>query len=136
MEYTKKHKGLIAKLFKKAGMVKEAKFVLSRDEYKYEISKAMRDAAGKTKISIGANPALLDAARRYETRDCAIFKECPLPHCEGGIWCDIYNLGGSHGRIGDAYRHLGDSANSVPLKKRRKIMLEILEYKRRHKRAK
>lgn len=136
MEYTKKHKGLIAKLFKKAGMVEEAKFVLSRDEYKYEISKAMRDAAGKTKISIGANPALLDAARRYETRDCAIFKECPLPHCEGGVWCDIYNLGGSHGRIGDAYRHLGDSANSVPLKKRRKIMLEILEYKRRHKRAK
>ena len=89
----------------------------------------MRDAAGIAKVGIGANPALLDAARRYETRDCAIFKECFLPHCEGGVWCDIYNLGGSHGRIGDAYRHLADSASAVPLKKRRKIMFEILEHK-------
>lgn len=129
MKYTKKHKNLIAKLFKKAGMIKDAEVVLSCDEYKYEISKAMRDAAGKMKTGIGANPALLDAARRYETRDCAIFKECPLSHCEGGVWCDIHNLGGSHGRIGDAYRHLADSAGAVPLKKRRKIMFEILERK-------
>ena len=129
MEYTKKHKNLIAKLLKKAGMVKEAKFVLSCDEYKCEISEAMRNAAKKTNTGIGANPALLDAARRYETRDCAIFKECSLPHCEGGVCCDIYNLGGSHGRIGNAYRHLADRANFVPFKKRRKIMFEILEHK-------
>ena len=83
-EIHKKHKNLIAKLFKKAGMVKDAEHVLSCDEYKYEISKAMRDAAGKMKTGIGANPELLDAARRYETRDCAIFKECSLSHCEGG----------------------------------------------------
>ena len=113
MEYTKKHKNLIAKLLKKAGMIEEAKFVLSCDEYKYEISEAMRDAVKKTKTGIGANLALLDAARRYETRDCAIFKECSLPHCEGGVWCDIYNLGGSHGRIGNAYRHLADHVNFV-----------------------
>jgi len=67
MEYTKKHKNLIAKLLKKAGMIEEAKFILSCDEYKCEISKAMRDSTKKTKTSIGANPALLDAARRYET---------------------------------------------------------------------
>ena len=128
MEYTKKHKTLIAKLLKKAGMIEEAKFVLSCDEYKCEISEAMRDAARKTKTCIGVNPALLDAARRYETRG-AIFKECSLSHCEGRVWCDIYNLGGSHGRIGNAYRHLADHANFVPFKKRRKIMFEILEYK-------
>jgi len=129
MKYAKKHRDLIAKLFKKAGMAEEAKFILYCDEYKYEISKAMRDAAGKANIGIGANPTLLDAARRYETRDCAIFKECPLSHCEGGVWCDIYNLGGSHGRIGDAYRHLGSYAGEVPIKTRRKIMFEILERK-------
>ena len=129
MKYTKKHKNLIAKLFKKAGMIKDAEFVLSFDEYKYEISKAMRDAAGKMKTGIGANPELLDAARRYETRDCAIFKECPLSHCEGGVWCDIYNLGGSHGSIGFAYRHLGSYAGEIPIKTRRKIMLEILARK-------
>ncbi|MBU4304399.1 MAG: hypothetical protein KJ893_02050 [Candidatus Omnitrophica bacterium] len=133
MNYTKKHKDLIAKLFKKVGMLKEAKIVLSCDEYKYDIGKAMRDAAGKMKTGIGANPALLDAARRYETRECAIFKECTLPHCEGGVWCDIYNLGGSHGCIGTAYRHLGKSAYDVPLSKRRKIMLEMLEYKTKNK---
>ena len=76
-------------------MIEEAKFVLSCDEYKYEISEAMRDAAKKAKTGIGANLALLDAARRYETR----------------VWCDIYNLGGSHGRIGNAYRHLADHVN-------------------------
>lgn len=74
MDYTKKHKDLIAKLFKKVGMLKEAKIVLSCDEYKYDIGKAMRDAVSKTKTGIGANPALLDAARRYETRECAILR--------------------------------------------------------------
>jgi len=113
MEYTKKHKNLIAKLLKKAGMIEEAKFVLSCDEYKCEISEAMRDAARETKTGIGTNLALLDAARRYETRDCAIFKECSLPHCEGRVWCDIYNLGESHGRIGNAYCHLADHVNFV-----------------------
>lgn len=91
----------------------------------------MRDAAKKANIPIGSTPLLLDAARRYENRDCAIFKECILPHCEGGVWCDIYNLGGSHGQIGFAYRHLGKSAHDVPLKKRRKLMLEMLEYETR-----
>ena len=41
MEYTKKHKNLIAKLFKKAGMLKEANTVLSCDDYKLEIAQAM-----------------------------------------------------------------------------------------------
>ncbi|OGW79197.1 MAG: hypothetical protein A3G33_10970 [Omnitrophica bacterium RIFCSPLOWO2_12_FULL_44_17] len=133
MEYTRKHKNLIAKLFKKAGMLKEAKVILSCDDYKHEIASAMRNAASKAKVGIGAKPALLDAARRYETRECAIFKECTLPHCEGGAWCDIYNLGGSHGYIGSRYRHMGKSAFDVPLRKRRKLMLEMLEYKTRNK---
>ncbi len=87
----------------------------------------MRKAADKLNIGIGASPALLDAARRYETRDCAIFAECSLRRCEGGVWCNIYNLGGSHGSIGDAYRHLGESLYDIPLKKRRAIMFEILK---------
>ena len=66
MKYTKKHKNLIAGLFKKAGMLKEAKTVLSCDDYKHEIASAMRDAAQKLRIPV--SPALLDAARRYETR--------------------------------------------------------------------
>ena len=114
-------------------MTKEAETVLSCDEYKYEISSAIRDAASKANIGIGGNPELLDAARRYETRDCAIFKECSLQRCEGGVWCEIYNLGGSHGQIGDAYRHLGKRASDVPLQKRRKLMLEMLEQKIAHK---
>ncbi len=133
MEYTKKHKNLIAKLFKKAGMLEEAKTVLSCDDYKHEIANAMRDAVQKTKTPIGGNPALLDAARRYENRDCAIFKECTLRHCEGGVWCSIYNLGGSHGRIGSAYSHLGKSVTDIPLQKRRKLMLEMLEYNEKQK---
>lgn len=136
MEYNLKHKNLIAKLFKKAGMLEEAKIVLSRDDYKCEIASAMRDAASKANVPIGATPALLDAARRYENRNCAIFKECTLSHCEGGVWCDIYNLGGSHGRIGDAFRYLGKSAYDVPLPKRRKLMLEMLDAKKRRNRAK
>jgi hypothetical protein len=133
MEYTKKHKNLIAKLFKKAGMLEEANTILACDKYKYEIANAMRDAARKADVPIGATPDLLDAARRYENRDCAIFKECTLSRCEGGVWCDIQNLGGSHGRIGDAFRYLGKSAVDIPLRKRRKLMLEMLEYKTRHK---
>lgn len=101
MEYTKKHKNLIANLFKKGTMLEEAKIILSQDEYKHEIANAMRDAAKKAGVPIGATPALLDAARRYETRNCPIFKECTLPRCEEGVWCSIYNLGGSHGCTGD-----------------------------------
>ena len=133
MEYTKKHKNLIANLFKKATMLEEAKIILSQDEYKHEIANAMRDAAKKAGVPIGATPALLDAARRYETRNCPIFKECTLPRCEGGVWCSIYNLGGSHGCTGDQYRHLGKNSVLVPVRKRRKIMLEMLEYKTRQK---
>lgn len=128
MEYTQKHKNLIANLFKKAGMLKEAKIILIRDKYKLEIAMAMRDAARIAGVGIGAKPALLDAARRYETRHCPIFSECSLPHCEGGVWCEINNLGGSHGRIGFEYRQLGE-IHEIPLKTRRKIMLEILERK-------
>jgi hypothetical protein len=133
MEYTKKHKNLIANLFKKADMLEEAKIILSQDKYKHEIANAMRDAAKRANVPIGATPALLDAARRYENRNCPIFKECTLPHCEGGVWCSIYNLGGSHGRTGDQYTHLGKHSVLVPVRKRRKIMLEMLEYKTRHK---
>ena len=113
MKYTKKHQNLIAKLFKKAGMMKEAKTILSCDDYNSDLALAMRDAARKANVPIGATPELLDAARRYENRDCAISKECTLLHCEGGLWCDIHNLGGSHGQIGDAFRHLGESAADV-----------------------
>ncbi|MBU4343035.1 MAG: hypothetical protein KKG21_03395 [Candidatus Omnitrophica bacterium] len=42
MEYAKKHKNLIANLFKKAGMLKETKIILTCDEYKPEIAMAMR----------------------------------------------------------------------------------------------
>ena len=131
MEYTKKHKSLMAGLFRKAGMLEEAKRVLSCDDYKPEIANAMRDAAKKARIPIGSTPALLDAARRYENRDCVIFKECTLRHCEGGVWCSIYNLGGSHGQIGSAYSHLGKTVADIPLRKRRKLMLEMLEYRTR-----
>ena len=134
MEYTKKHKNLIARLFKKARMLEEAKTVLSCDDYKYEIANAMREAAQKSKTPIGANPALLDAARRYENRDCVIFKECTLRHCEGGVWCSIYNLGGSHGQIGSAYSHLGKTVADIPLRKRRKLMLDMLDRKTRQRR--
>jgi|GEM_PF-2097926 len=136
MEYTKKHKNLIAKLFTKAEMLEDARIVLSCDDYKHDIANAMRDAATKANVPIGATPALLDAARRYENRDCAIFKECTLPHCEGGVWCHIYNLGGSHGRIGDAFSHLGRSVFDVPLRERHKLMLEMLRNKTLHKPAK
>ena len=56
MKYIKKHKNLIAKLFKKADMLKEAKIVLSHDGYKPEIGLAMRKAAEK--LGVGATPAL------------------------------------------------------------------------------
>ncbi len=117
MEYTKKNKNLIARLFKKAGMIDEAEGVLSCDEFNHEIASAMRDAARIAKVGIGTDPEMLDAARRYETRHCAIFKECTMPHCEGAVWCKIYNLGGSHGYTGDAYRHLGNRASNVLMSK-------------------
>lgn len=129
MNYTKKHRNLIARLFKKAGMLGEAKIVLSCDDYRYEIANAMREAAQKTKTPIGADLELLDAARRYENRHCAIFKECTLRHCEGGVWCSIFNLGGSHGQIGSAYSYLGKTPADIPLRKRRELMLDMLEDK-------
>ena len=129
MKYLKKHKNLIARLLKKAGMPKEAEIVLSRDKYKPEIGRAIRDAAGILKVGIPGNPALLDAARRYETRHCPIFADCPLPQCEGAVWCDVYNLGGSHGSVGSAYGYLGNRVVDVPIKRRREIMFEILKHK-------
>ena len=110
MEYTMKHRKLIADLFKRAYMMKEAKTILTSDKFDWKTAWATREAAGRLKIGIASRPDLLDAVRRYENRDCAIFKECPLRHCEGGVWCDIHNLGGSHGQIGFTYRHLAASA--------------------------
>lgn len=132
MEYTKKHQNLIARFFKKVGMIDEANVVLSFDEYKCEIAVAMRNASTKSNIPL-STPALLDAVRRYETRHCPIFKECTLSHCKGSILCNIYNLGGSYGHPSEQYRHLSKRSMDVPIKKRRKIMLEMLEYQTRHK---
>ena len=129
MEYTMKHRKLIADFFKKAGMMAEAETILSSEKFNCEVAWAIREAATRLNIGVGSKPALLDAARRYENRDCAIFKECPLKRCEGGVWCDIHNLGGSHGRIGFAYRHLAESASAIPLRKRRKLMFEYLAQK-------
>lgn len=126
MRYAQKHRNLIANFLKKAGMLKEAKIVLTCDKYKPEISDAVRDAARITKIGITTKPPLLDALRRYETRHCPIFLECPLSECDGGVWCAIKNLGGSHNSIGFAYRHLGE-LREIPLKMQRKIMFEILK---------
>lgn len=128
MEYTKKHQNLIAKFFKKVGMSNEANTVLSNNEYNHEIALAMRNASTRMNIPL-STPALLDAIRRYETQHCPIFKECTLSSCDGSVWCSIYNLGGSHGRTGDKYRHLGEHSNLISVRKRRKIMLEMLAYK-------
>jgi len=128
MEYTSKHQNLIAKFFKKVGMPEAAQTILMCPEYDHEIALAMRDASTRTNIPL-STPALLDAVRRYETRHCPIFKECTLSSCDGSVWCSIYNIGGSHGRTGQQYRHLGEHSNLVPVRKRRKIMLEMLEYK-------
>jgi len=132
MEYTKKHQNLIAKFFKKVVMPEVAQTILTCPEYDNEIALAMRDASTRTNIPL-STPALLDAVRRYETRHCPIFKECTLSSCDGSVWCSIYNIGGSHGRTGQQYRHLGEHSNLVPVRKRRKIMLEMLEYKTRQK---
>ena len=132
MEYTKSTRISLRDFFKKVGMIDEANVVLSSDEYKCEIAMAMRNASTKSNIPL-STPALLDAVRRYETRHCPIFKECTLFHCKGSIWCDIYNLGGSHGHPSQQYRHLSKRSMDVPINKRRKIMLEMLEYQTRHK---
>lgn len=55
MKYTKKHKNLIAKLFKKAGMPEEAGTILSCDKYNHDIANAMRDAARKAMSKMRAN---------------------------------------------------------------------------------
>ena len=114
MEYTKKHQNLIAKFFKKVGMPEAAQTILTCPEYDNEIALAMRDASTRMNIPL-STPALLDAVRRYETRHCPIFKECTLSSCDGSIWCSIYNIGGSHGRTGQQYRHLGEHSNLVPV---------------------
>lgn len=52
----KKHKNLIAKLFKKAGMLEEGGIVLPCDEYKHEIANAMREGCYKGKCSASVKP--------------------------------------------------------------------------------
>lgn len=127
MEYTNRHKKIIALLLRKAGKEKEADVVLSDDKYRFEISEAIRDARRLLGIGAVDDDALIDALRRYENRDCPIFKECPLPKCEGGVWCHIYNLGGSHSFVGDSFRHLGVHVSDIPRKKRREIMLGMIK---------
>ena len=53
--------------------------------------------------------------------NCPWTAERTLPCCEGGVWCSIYNLGGNHGRISGAFRHLGKSAFDIPLA----VMLDV-----------
>lgn len=127
MKYTNRHKKIIAVLLKKAGMTKEADIVLSASEYSFEISNAIRNARSILDIGAVDEDALLDAVRRYENRNCPIFKECQFLKCEGGVWCNIYNLGGSHSFVGDQFRHLGTHATDVPIRKRREIMLDMVK---------
>lgn len=127
MEYTYKHKRIIAALLKKAGKRKEADVVLSDDKYRFEISEAVREARSILGIGAVDDDALLDALRRYENRDCPIFKECLLSKCEGGVWCNIYNLGGSHSFVGNGFRNLGTHVTDIPRKRRREIMLEMIK---------
>ncbi len=126
MKYTSEHKKIIVTLLKKAHKEKEAKIALSSDAYRHEIGEAVRDARSILGIGAVDDDALLDALRRYENRDCPIFKECPLAKCEGAVWCDIYNLGGSHSVVGDAFRTLGRHVTDIPRMKRREIMLEMM----------
>lgn len=129
MQYAKKHKKIIALLLRKTGKVKEAELVLSSDKYKYEIGKAIRDARSFLGIGAVDDEALLDAVRRYENRDCPVFKECTRSKCEGGVWCDIYNLAGSHSFVGNNFRDLGIHVGDIPRRKRREIMLEMIKKK-------
>lgn len=126
MEYTNEHKKIIATLLRKAHKEEEAKIALSSDEYSYEIGEAVRNARSMLGTGAVDDDALLDALRRYENRDCPIFKECPLSKCEGAVWCRIYNLGGSHSFVGDAFRDLGQHVTDIPRTKRREIMLEMV----------
>ncbi|PKP60240.1 MAG: hypothetical protein CVT89_00195 [Candidatus Altiarchaeales archaeon HGW-Altiarchaeales-2] len=126
MEYAGKHKKIIANFLREAGMDKEADIIMSDEEYHFEMSLAIRDA----RSLIGPakrDDILLDALRRYETRDCPVFKECPKSKCDGGVWCNTYNLGGSHSFVGDKYRNLWRHVGDVPEEKRRKIMLEMIK---------
>ncbi|MFA4874772.1 MAG: hypothetical protein WC956_09235 [bacterium] len=126
MEYTSKHKKLLAELLRKADKKKEAEKILSDNEYRFEISEAIRNA--RSIVGIEANDdVLLDALRRYENRDCPIFKECPFPRCKGAVWCDVYNLGGSHSSVGSKYRHLGAHVTDIPKKMKKEIMLEMIK---------
>jgi hypothetical protein len=126
MKYSNKHKKNIAELFSKADMKKEEQFILNNDKYDYETSNAIREALNITKIAIVNSPMLLDSVRRYENRGCPIFNECTLPECEGSVWCNLYNLGGSHGFIGSEYDYLGTRISDITISNRREIMLKML----------
>ena len=114
MEYAQKHKNIIARLFKKAKMGREAEIILSSDEYDFEMSNAIRRARTILNCKGVNQEELLDAVRRYENRECLVFKECHRKRCEGGVWCNIYNLGGSHGCVGMQFEHLGRHIGDVP----------------------
>ena len=107
MEYADKHKKIIARLFKKAKMDKEAEIILANDKYIWEMSNSIRDARRILQCKGVNQTELVDALRRYENRDCLVFKECHRKRCEGGVWCNIYNLGGSHSFVGKQFKHLG-----------------------------
>ena len=130
MEFTKKHKDIICRLLRKAGKTQEAEIVSSPDEeYVPEISLAIREARSILGIGAVKDNQLLDALRRYETRHCLVFKECPYPRCEGGVWCNVYNLGGSHSFVGDRFRNIGTHVTDIPRRKRREIMLKMIKDK-------
>lgn len=126
MEYAKKHKNIIAALLKRAGKKKEAAMALSCDTCQKEVSDAIREARSILGIATVNDKELLDTVRRYESRACPVFKECPLSMCEGIIWCEVYNLGGSHTSTGFQFKHLGSHVTDIPLKQRRKIMLDMI----------
>lgn len=129
MEYKDKHKRIIADYLRNAGKDKEADTVLSDEEYRFEISDAIRDA----RSILGParrDDLLLDALRRYETRNCPIFKECPKSRCDGAVWCNIYNLGGSHSFTGEKYEHLGRHITDIPKENRGEIMLKMIKEER------
>ena len=127
MEYADKHKKILARQFRKAQMDKEADKILLNDKYEYEMSDSIREARKVLQCKGVNQEELIDALRRYENRHCLVFKECHRKRCEGGVWCNIYNLGGSHGSLGVQFRHLGQYLSAIPRQKRKKIMLKMLE---------
>ena len=123
MKYEKKHREIIATLLQKAGMNKESEKILKDEEHSYDIGNAIQEA----RTAVGCDGAvnkddLLDAVRRYETRHCPLFDECPRSRCEGAVCCRVYNLGGSHGSMGDRFHNYGRSLNDIDLKVRKDLM--------------